>query len=176
MDFVLIYGPPGVGKLSVAKKLARITGYKLFDSHATLAPASRIFDFGTREIATLADIYTIATVKMAIRHGIKGIIFTIAYSGIGDDGLVDTLIDIVERAGGKFMPVKLSCSRAELFRRVTGRGRKALGKISDRHTLASVLKSKSLYGAIPHKRSLDIDNTSMPPADAARRIKEHFCL
>jgi replication-associated recombination protein RarA len=28
MTFVLLYGPPGVGKLTVAKKLALLTGFQ----------------------------------------------------------------------------------------------------------------------------------------------------
>ena len=35
MNLVFIYGPPAVGKLTVAKELSLITGYPLFHNHLT---------------------------------------------------------------------------------------------------------------------------------------------
>ncbi len=36
MRLVFIYGPPGVGKLTVARELAALTGFKLFHNHLTV--------------------------------------------------------------------------------------------------------------------------------------------
>jgi shikimate kinase len=36
MPIVFIYGPPAAGKLTVAKELSAVTGYKLFDNHVTI--------------------------------------------------------------------------------------------------------------------------------------------
>ena len=52
MNLVFIYGPPGVGKLSVARELARATGYKLFDNHVSIACAESVFEFGTKPFGT----------------------------------------------------------------------------------------------------------------------------
>jgi tRNA uridine 5-carbamoylmethylation protein Kti12 len=45
MNFVMIYGPPGVGKLTVAMELSRLTGYKLFDNHVSIDWARTLFEF-----------------------------------------------------------------------------------------------------------------------------------
>ncbi len=33
MQLVYLYGPPGVGKLTVARELVALTGFKLFHNH-----------------------------------------------------------------------------------------------------------------------------------------------
>jgi len=35
MKLVFIYGPPAVGKLTVANALAKVTGFKVFHNHLT---------------------------------------------------------------------------------------------------------------------------------------------
>ncbi len=35
MQLVFLYGPPGVGKLTVGNALSALTGYKLFHNHLT---------------------------------------------------------------------------------------------------------------------------------------------
>ena len=47
MNLVFIYGPPGVGKLTVAKELAGLTGYKLFHNHLSIDWVLPVFDFGS---------------------------------------------------------------------------------------------------------------------------------
>ena len=47
MRLVFLYGPPAVGKLTVAKALARLTGYKVFHNHLTIDLVASILDWGT---------------------------------------------------------------------------------------------------------------------------------
>ena len=46
---VLIYGPPGAGKLTVARSLADRYGVRVLDNHLTVDAALRLFNFGTPE-------------------------------------------------------------------------------------------------------------------------------
>ena len=39
MDFVFLYGAPAVGKLTVGRELARLTGVRLFDNHLVVDAA-----------------------------------------------------------------------------------------------------------------------------------------
>ena len=52
---LLIYGPPSVGKLTVANILAARHGFRVLDNHVSLDPALRLFDFGTSELAELVE-------------------------------------------------------------------------------------------------------------------------
>ena len=51
MKLILLYGPPAVGKLTIAKELARLTGFKLFHAHLTSDVVEAIFPRGTPRFA-----------------------------------------------------------------------------------------------------------------------------
>ena len=53
MNFVVIFGPPAVGKMTVGQELARLTGYKLFHNHVTIDLVSEYFEFGTPPFSRL---------------------------------------------------------------------------------------------------------------------------
>jgi hypothetical protein len=43
MRVVYLYGPPGVGKLTVGTELAALTGFRLFHNHLTVNLATAVF-------------------------------------------------------------------------------------------------------------------------------------
>jgi hypothetical protein len=43
MTFVLLFGPQAVGKMTVGKELAALTGFRLFHNHMTIEPLYAIF-------------------------------------------------------------------------------------------------------------------------------------
>ena len=45
MDLVFLFGPPAVGKLTVARAPAARTGLKLFHNHLVLDAITAVFDF-----------------------------------------------------------------------------------------------------------------------------------
>lgn len=47
MKLIFIYGPPAVGKFTVARELASLTGFKLFDNHLTIDVVTSIFEHGS---------------------------------------------------------------------------------------------------------------------------------
>lgn len=47
MKLILLFGPPAVGKLTVAKELAKLTSFTLFHNHIVLNAVTEIFDFNT---------------------------------------------------------------------------------------------------------------------------------
>ncbi len=44
MDLVYLYGPPAVGKLTIATELARRTGFKVFHNHLSIDCVKPVFD------------------------------------------------------------------------------------------------------------------------------------
>jgi tRNA uridine 5-carbamoylmethylation protein Kti12 len=73
MKLVFIYGPPAVGKLTVATELAKLTGFKLFDNHVSIDFVKSVFEYGTRQYWKLIEEYRISMFKQAAKHGIDTI-------------------------------------------------------------------------------------------------------
>src|SRR5678816_3628060 len=57
----MIYGPPAVGKLTVAKEVARLTGLKLFDNHLSVNMVQPIFGWDNE-----AYVRTLRAVRLAV--------------------------------------------------------------------------------------------------------------
>ena len=55
MNLIFMYGPPGVGKLTVARELSQLTGYKLFHNHLVVNLVYAVFDFKTKPFVELRE-------------------------------------------------------------------------------------------------------------------------
>lgn len=176
MKFVFIYGPPGVGKLTVAKELAKITDYKLFHNHLTVELVSSIFPFGSKTHLELMEKIRFMVIEAAAKEGIKGIIFTFVYWTGEDDKFVKEFVRRIGRCGGEVLFVRLYCSRKELYKRIRHPSRKKFSKLKSVKELKEVEKKHDMDGTIGFGRNLSIDNTCISPKACARKIKSYFKL
>ena len=175
MNLVFIYGPPGVGKLSVARELARATGYKLFDNHVSIRCADSVFDFGTQPFLRIVGTIRNLVFEEAAANGVS-LIFTFVYSHPQDTPAVERLCGFFEAQGGRALLVRLFCAREELERRLPRPGRAEAGKLASLETLRELLESHDLFSNVPGRESLEIDNTSLAPAEVAGLIVSHYHL
>lgn len=175
MDLVFIYGPPAAGKLTVAKELSGITGYKVFDNHASLDFVGSIFERGTEEYSELVVEFRMRMLEAAAKAGISAI-FTSAYVEGRKTEATHEMTERVRRHGGRVCPVYLYCEKEELLRRVTGESRKSRGKFTDPKELSEFLKTYDLSKEPFVEGSLRIDNTGIGPRDAAEAIVKHYKL
>jgi tRNA uridine 5-carbamoylmethylation protein Kti12 len=176
MKIVFIYGPPGVGKLTVARELAKITGFKLFHNHLTTDLVSAIFPFGHKVHSNLMEKIRLTVIETAAKENIKGIILTYVYFVGEDDKFVKDVVRIVKRYDGKIYFVKLSCEHGELHKRIKHPERKKFTKVKSITLLKKLMKEHDMAGNIPFGRNLPIDNTHMSPKVCARKIKNYFKL
>ena len=100
MTLVVLYGAPGAGKLTVARALGTLTGFKVFHNHLSLDLVKAVFDFPTPPFLALMERIRLATFEAAAREGVPGLIFTFVYAAPEDDAFVKRMIDAVEGAGG----------------------------------------------------------------------------
>lgn len=176
MKLVFIYGPPAAGKLTVAKALADATRFKIFHNHLSINCVEPVFEFGTKPFGRLVELIRMETIEAAAKENINGLIFTFCYAAGHDEPFVRRVIERVEKHGGEVCLVQLICEREALEERVLREERKNFNKASNLNILREILERYDLFSAFPERNSLTIDNTNMPPQEAARRIIAHYNL
>ena len=100
MKLLLLYGPPAVGKLTIAKEIARLTGFKVFHAHLTVDLVASIFPRGTPAYLQLVWDIRLAVFAEAARAHIDGLIFTTVY-GRDREPFIARGVEVVESCGGK---------------------------------------------------------------------------
>lgn len=176
MKLIFIYGAPGVGKLTTAKALAALTGFKLFHNHLAFDLAKSIFDFPSPPFGELSGKVRLAAFEAAARAKLPGLIFTFVYAAPDDDIFVAKVIDAVEKERGEIHFVRLHCDAATHEQRVLAPERQAFGKITSVDGLRGAQARWNLTSAVPLRESLEIDNSALSAELAARRIAERFSL
>jgi 2-phosphoglycerate kinase len=175
MRLVFIYGPPGVGKLTVAKELARLTGFKLWDNHKSIDAVLPVFAFGTRPFSELVGLLRQRVFEEAAREGID-LIFTFVYAHPQDAEFVEEVTAPMRELGGEVLFVQLGCDDQTHQERFTASDRAATNKLTDPDHLQRIRADYDLVTPIPGSNSFCIDNSDLSPADAALRIIEHYRL
>jgi hypothetical protein len=104
MRLVVLYGPPGVGKLTVGGELAALTGFRLFHNHLTVNLVTSIFPPNTPAWDRLARTLREAVFAEVAREGID-LILTRAprNAGPAEQERLWTLTESVRAAGGSVL-------------------------------------------------------------------------
>lgn len=175
MRLVFLYGPPGVGKLTVGRELARLTGFRLFHNHLTVDLVGAIFPRGAPAFGGLVTRFRREMFAEAAAHGVD-LIFTYVYAHPDDEPDVRDLIEPVVSAGGTVHFVQLTCARNVLLERVAEESRRAFKKLNDPVAVGSLLEQMNLTAAVPFGESLQLDTSDLSPAEAAAHIAAHYSL
>ncbi len=175
VKLVFIYGPPAVGKLTVATELAKLTGFKLFHNHVSIQFVRSVFEFGTRRFWKVTDKFRLAMLEEATKARVDTI-FTFVYNKATDDPFVKKTIVTVGRHGGRVCFVRLYCDEEELVKRVNNKARRTMGKISTKMKLHKVLRKYDHDLEVPFQSSLSIDTTHVPAKKSAEMIARYYKL
>jgi hypothetical protein len=79
MDFVIIFGPPAVGKMTVGAELQKLTGLKLFHNHMTIELIRNFFDWGTPQFKLVSEFRQRIFEEVATSN-LPGLIFTYVWA------------------------------------------------------------------------------------------------
>ncbi len=80
MNFVVIFGPPAVGKMTVAFELAKRTGLRVFHNHMTVDLVLNYFEFGDEQYRRLVSEFRRRIVEEVAVSSLSGIIFTYVWA------------------------------------------------------------------------------------------------
>ena len=173
MTFVLLYGPPAVGKLTVAQELAKLTGFKVFHNHLSIDLVETVFPRGTLSFGRVGKSIRQLVFEEATRENVS-LIFTYVYAYPQDNPEVQWMLEAVEKHGATTLLVQLSCTPEKLNERVGADSRRAKNTILDAELLNELLTTYDLftpYSALP---SLQLDTTDTPPRETAAAIAAHL--
>jgi hypothetical protein len=175
MKLIFIYGPPAVGKLTVATELAKITSSAVFDDHPAINSLQPVFGGRPTSMDKVVEDIRLAVIEEAARSDVD-LIFTFVYAHPEDIPYVDRISEAVERHGGKVCFVQLKCSRAAQEARVTHPGRAPFKSVDSIEIVREWNARYELLTPIPGRDSLSIDNTDLAPALVAQKIAQHYQL
>ena len=175
MQLIFIYGPPAVGKLTVAKELSKILNIPLVDNHSMVTPLAKVFGWGHPEQKRLGDTFRFELFEAAAKEN-RSLITTFGGGGKYYDGFIQRVRSIIESHGGEVVFIRLVAPKEVLFERVDDQSRIDKFTVSDKERLAD------LFERVPDvfERALvpdhfEIDTSKYTPKEAAEIIaRESF--
>jgi hypothetical protein len=174
MKLVIVYGAPGVGKLTVARELGRLTGFKVFDNHASLDFVSTVFTFDSPPHRRLVKQFRLDVLEEAARQDVD-VIFTFVYGHPDDYPYIEDICRAVESYGGDVCFVQLICEQTALEQRVQSPER-ASHKLATVEALRDLLAHNELFTPVPYSETFLIDNTDLSPAEVATLVARRYEL
>ncbi len=170
MKLIFLHGMPGVGKLTVARELAKLTGYKLFHNHLTVDLVGSVFEFGSAPFIELREKIWLDVFTKAGQTQVAGLIFTFAFEKTVSEGFVENIRRVVESNGGEVVFVKLVCSPAELERRLTSTSRASFGKLTSLELFRELNDAGVFLDPGVTEDLIVLDTTEISAEDAAAQI------
>lgn len=176
MKLIFLHGLPGVGKLTVARELAQLTGFPVFHNHLAVDLVGSVFEFGSPPFVELREKVWLAVFSQAVAARLDGLIFTFAYDRTVRGGFINEVRKIVETDGGEVIFVELKCSAEELERRIADPSRQKFGKLISVEQFRALGESGAFVDpGIPAGR-LVVETTELPASEAARQIADNLKL
>jgi hypothetical protein len=176
MKLIFIYGMPATGKLTVARELAAITGYKLFHNHLVVDLLLSIFEFGSSPFVELREEIWLSVFAQACRNGLPGLIFTFAPEATVRQEFIANVQRTVADGGGEVEFVELVCPVAELRLRMDSASRRGFQKLTSVELFEELRAGGSFDALVMPVPKVSLDTSRMTPVEAAGEIARHLGL
>jgi DNA polymerase III delta prime subunit len=183
MNFVILFGPPAVGKMTVGYELAKSTGMKLFHNHMTIELVLELFPHGHEKFHKLVAEFRRRIFEEVADSDLPGLIFTYVWAldQPGDKADIDFYCEIFRSRGAEIYFVELEADLEQRLER--NKTELRLSKKPSKRSLnseAHLLDAEQRYqmntrdGFFYRDNYIKIDNSHLPPEETARQIIEAF--
>ena len=186
MNFIVIFGPPAVGKMTVGHALAQMTGLKLFHNHMTIELVLNFFPYRHPQFRRLVSDFRRRILEEVAVSDLPGLIFTYVWQldDPDDKEQIDKYAALFRQNGGEVYFVELQADQAERIER-----NKTPFRLEQKASKRNIVGSEKhlLDVDTRHKLNTDndfyyadnyikINNTTLSPEETARQIVEAFSL
>ncbi|HXG97414.1 MAG TPA: hypothetical protein VNJ06_09945 [Gemmatimonadales bacterium] len=169
MRLIFIHGPPAVGKLTVARELAELTGLPLFHNHLAVDVLTPLFEFGSASFVKLRELIWLSVFQEAAKND-RSLIFTFAPERTVRPSFIEDTITTIEARGGVVHFVRLTCDAGDIERRLTSPSRAEFGKLQSLDQYQTLTRAGAFdYPELP--AVLTIDTGAVSPREAAVAIR-----
>ncbi|HKY45367.1 MAG TPA: AAA family ATPase [Pyrinomonadaceae bacterium] len=184
MKFIVIFGPPAVGKMTVGQELAKLTGFKLFHNHMTIELVLNFFAFEDQRFQRLVSEFRRRVFEEVAASELPGLIFTFVWAMDleADKKFIDRSCEIFREKGADIYFVELEAELSERLKR-----NEVPSRLTEKPSKRDVKTSRELLLKHDEEHQLNscgdffytdnylkINNTHLSAHDAARRIVEAF--
>jgi len=184
MNFVVIFGPPAVGKMTVGYELAKLTGMKVFHNHMTIDLILEFFPYGHEKFNRLVSEFRQRIFEEVAASDLPSMIFTYVWAldQEGDKKTIDSYCEIFKQRGANIYFVELEADLDERLERNKGEFRLSK-KTSKRNIVRSEANLISTYKQYRMNSTDDffykenyikINNTRLDPQETANKIVAAF--
>ena len=179
MQFIVIFGPPAVGKMAVGREIEAATGLRLFHNHVAIEPVLKFFPFGSPSFGRLVDGFRQRLFEEVAGSDLPGLIFTFVWNldEPGDSAFLDRACRLFEQRGHRVAFVELKAGLAERLvrnrtaERLDAKPSKRNVQASERNLLDFERYRLNTEGVIPLSYPhIVIDNTTLSARAAAERV------
>jgi len=171
MKFVMIFGPSGVGKETIARRLGHKKGWHVFPQHLAFDIASAVVGFGNDGFEKYQRDVCLKALKTLYFRNAKGVVFTFCYVSKASDFFIEGLLTLLQELEISSEFFHLKCDLDEHVRRVTSEGRRNTNKIQTKEYLLEYLKKFNFSPNIPGVSSTSLDTTNLSAEESAGFIE-----
>ncbi len=179
MENTIIYllGHEGVGKYTIGKELAALTGAKLVDNHSINNSIFSVIHTDGKNTLPSGVWHRVRQVRAAVFETIATLspleysfIFTNASTGRPKHIVVyNQILEVATLRSSLFVVVRLACNTEEITTRIIGDDRKARYKSTDAVAAKYRNENEQVYNP-PHEHVFNLDVSTLLAKDAATAI------
>jgi deoxyadenosine/deoxycytidine kinase len=169
MNLIFLYGMPGVGKLTVARELSNLIGYKVFHNHLTVDLVTSLFEFGSESFINLREKIWLETFAEAIKADFDGLVFTFAVERTVPNDFPAKVRNLFIENGGNVSFIELKCDIEELENRLSDDSRQKFGKLNSVE-LFRQLNSQGVFDSPKILADFTIETTELSAVETAQEI------
>ena len=176
MKLIFIFGLPASGKLTIAKSLASISGYKLFHNHLVVDTLLSVFDFGSPAFIVLREQFWLSVFEEIAKDSSNGgVIFTFCPDNTVTDDFFHKVVTLFSNQSvQEILFVEVACPHEVLLQRMNSESRQEFKKLTDLPLFEHLMSSGALRSPALPPPALTVDSSQLSPLDAARQIARHI--